>query len=538
MNNHNESPFGNPRFLISIVAVFLFLWGWQYYISKNYAQPGVVSTQSTDSAQNVQKSKKAEETPKTFKQEGTNQATPSNRPLPADEKTFTYEDENVKWQISSNGMGLNYYELKKYFDRNQNPISFSSADKIFGMMVDQAPVQFALTQVAPDEFTGQAVVAGKNIKRAIKFNKDLMHFESSTQFDRGVGNITYSFSDKKHEVKNKTFFMPSFERQDFLFRESGKISTDSISSLKPGEGHTKTAANVTLATIGTQYFTQALIDKSEIAPSASMSVQNSMANMAVNYELKNAQATEIKQMYFVGPKLGENLQKIDPILAEVMDYGIFGFIAKPLLMLLKLMHQLLGNWGLAIIGLTLVVRLIMLPFNILSFKSARAMQKIQPLLQAARDKYKGDPMAVNRETMAIMKQHKANPLSGCLPMLIQIPVFFALWKAIGSSIEIYQQPFFGWITDLSSHDRFFVLPVLMGVTMFFQQKLTPTTMDPTQAKILNFMPIIFTLFMLSLPSGLTLYNFISALFGVTQQYFLLRDNSKDNSALKTVEKRR
>ncbi len=118
-----------------------------------------------------------------------------------------------------------------------------------------------------------------------------------------------------------------------------------------------------------------------------------------------------------------------------------------------------------------------------------------------------------------------DPVSGCLPMLIQIPIFFALWKTIGSSIELYQQPFFGWITDLSAHDPYFVLPVLMGITMFFQQKLTPTTMDPTQAKILNFMPIIFCIFMLSLPSGLTLYNFISALFGVIQQYFLLRDKS-------------
>jgi YidC/Oxa1 family membrane protein insertase len=140
-------------------------------------------------------------------------------------------------------------------------------------------------------------------------------------------------------------------------------------------------------------------------------------------------------------------------------------------------------------------------------------------------------MQVNRETMALMKQNNANPLSGCLPMLIQIPIFFALWRTIGSSIEIYQQPFFGWITDLSSHDKFFVLPVLMGITMFFQQKLTPTTMDPAQQKILNFMPIIFGVFMLSLPSGLTLYNFVSALFGVTQQYFLL----KDKSAVKTAK---
>ena len=186
-----------------------------------------------------------------------------------------------------------------------------------------------------------------------------------------------------------------------------------------------------------------------------------------------------------------------------MDYGIFGFISKPLLKLMKFLHGLFGNWGVAIIALTIIMRLLMLPFNVVSFKSARAMQKIQPQLTAVREKYKNDPLAVNRETMALMKQNNANPLSSCLPMLIQIPIFFALWKTIGSSIEIYQQPFFGWISDLSSYDRFFVLPILMGITMFFQQKLTPTTMDPMQAKILNYMPLLFSLFMISLPSGLT-----------------------------------
>ena len=532
MNNHNESPFGNPRFLISIVVVFLFLWGWQYYIGKNYSQPGAVSAQSADSAQNIQKSKKSDETPKAFKQQDNVDA--AQGAVTAQEKNVVYEDENVKWEISSAGMGLNYFELKKYFDRNQKPISFASTEKLFAVESDQAPINFVMTQVNPGEFAGVASVAGKAVKRTLKFNKDLMYFESTTEFDRGLNALSFAFADQKHEVKSKTFLMPSFERQDFLYREAGKVTTEHITSVKSGETLNKSAANVTLASIGSQYFTQAMIDRSELTPSANMIVQNATARMSVNYDLKNSQVNEIKQLYFVGPKLGENLQKIDPLFAEVMDYGMFGFIAKPLLLLMKLMHQLLGNWGLAIIGLTVVVRLIMLPFNILSFKSARAMQKIQPLLKEAREKYKSDPMAVNRETMAIMKQHKANPISGCLPMLIQIPVFFALWKAIGSSIEIYQQPFFGWITDLSSHDHFFVLPILMALTMFVQQKLTPTTMDPTQAKILNFMPLLFGFFMLTLPSGLTLYQWISALFGVTQQYFLL----KDNSAKKTVEKRR
>ncbi len=530
MNNQNESPFGNPRFLISIVVVFLFLWGWQYYVSKNYATtPATVSAQSTDSAQHIQKSKKNDDTPKTFPNESATSAE-IKAATTAEEKTFIYEDAEVKWQLSSNGMGLSSFELKKYFDRNNAPITYASTEKLFTIEANFEKLNFAITKVSDVEFTGTATIGDKPIKRTIKYNKDLMYFISTTEFEPGLNSISYVFSDKKHVVASGNFLMPSFEKQDFLFLEAGKVSTEHISGLKDSETFAKSASNTSLASINSQYFTQAAIDKSEILPSAAMSVKNSLAQMTLNYDLKNSQMKSINQIYFVGPKLGENLRKIDPILSEVMDYGMFGFIAKPLLALLKLMHQLLGNWGLAIIALTLVVRLIMLPFNILSFKSARAMQKAQPHLAAIREKYKNDPMRVNKETMAVMKEHKANPLSGCLPMLIQIPVFFALWKTIGSSIEIYQQPFFGWITDLSAHDHFFVLPVLMGVTMYFQQKLTPTTMDPMQAKILNFMPIIFTLFMLSLPSGLTLYNFISALFGVIQQYFLL----KDKSAKKTV----
>ncbi|HND86202.1 MAG TPA: membrane protein insertase YidC, partial [Pseudobdellovibrionaceae bacterium] len=119
-----------------------------------------------------------------------------------------------------------------------------------------------------------------------------------------------------------------------------------------------------------------------------------------------------------------------------------------------------------------------------------------------------------------------NPLGGCIPALLQIPIFFALYRVIGSSVELYQSPFFGWITDLSAHDRFYVFPVLMGIAMFLQQKMTPTTMDPAQAKIFAFMPLIFTVFMLQLPSGLTVYMLVSAVFGIIQQYIMLRDAKK------------
>jgi YidC/Oxa1 family membrane protein insertase len=243
-------------------------------------------------------------------------------------------------------------------------------------------------------------------------------------------------------------------------------------------------------------------------------------------------------LLYAGPKSIDILKAVDPEMASLIDLGFFGFIAKPLLYVMKAFHSWVGNWGFAIILLTLLVRLCVLPFNIMSFKSMKAMQRVQPIIQALREKHKDDPMRLNTEMMAVMKQNGANPIGGCLPMVLQIPVFFALYRVIGSSIELYNSPFILWITDLSAHDKFYVLPVSMAIFMYIQQKITPSTMDPTQAKIMAFLPLVFSLFMLQLPSGLCLYMVVSTLFGITQQYLIMRDKTSPPAPvgpLKTVK---
>lgn len=522
MNNQNESPFGNPRFIISIIAVFLFLWGWQYYVNLKYPAPIVKTTAVKPSAEAPDK----DAAPGAVAGATVKTPTLSKSTESAEEKFFSFEDQNVKWTLSSRGMGLSSLELKNYFDKDKKPIQFSSGGKLFTVVANDEIPFFNVTKISDTQYVGNGTYGGNTIKRTMTYNKETMSFDSETEFDGSPKTLTFSTSEAKHPSESSNFLMPSFAKQDFLFKEGEKFNTEAISGVEDSATVNKSIANTGLASISSQYFTQAYIDKSDVLPSINMKIAGKTASMDVIYNLKDTKVSKIKSIIYIGPKLTENLNKIDPLLPEVMDYGIFGFISKPLLKLMKFLHGIFGNWGVAIIALTIIMRLLMLPFNVVSFKSARAMQKIQPQLTAVREKYKNDPMAVNRETMALMKQNNANPLSSCLPMLIQIPIFFALWKTIGSSIEIYQQPFFGWISDLSSYDRFFVLPILMGITMFFQQKLTPTTMDPMQAKILNYMPLLFSLFMISLPSGLTLYNFISALFGVGQQYFLLKDNTK------------
>jgi YidC/Oxa1 family membrane protein insertase len=238
----------------------------------------------------------------------------------------------------------------------------------------------------------------------------------------------------------------------------------------------------------------------------------------------------VKYTAFAGPKSFTELKQIDDDMTPVIDYGMFAVIAKPILWLLRYIYDLIGNWGFAIIILTIIVRGIVMPFNIFSYKSMKVMQKLQPEMAKIRERYKDksseEKLQMNQEIMQLMKVNKANPVGSCLPMLLQFPVFLALYQVLGQSIELYRAPFIFWINDLSSRDPYFVLPILMGITMFVNQKITPTTMDPQQAKILMWMPVVFSVFMVSLPSGLTLYIFVSTLFGIIQQYVFMRDRSK------------
>jgi len=201
-----------------------------------------------------------------------------------------------------------------------------------------------------------------------------------------------------------------------------------------------------------------------------------------------------------------------------VDFGIFGIISVPILRCLQWFYKYFPNYGVAIILLTLLIRMLLFPLSYTSFKSMKKMQKIQPELQALKEKYKDDQARMQKETMELFKNAGANPLGGCLPMLLQMPIFFAFYRVLYGAVELVEAPFFAWITDLSIKDPFYVLPVFMTIAMFAQQKLTPTTTaDPTQKKIMMFMPLIFGFIMKDLPAGLNLYIAVSTIFGIGQQ---------------------
>jgi YidC/Oxa1 family membrane protein insertase len=223
---------------------------------------------------------------------------------------------------------------------------------------------------------------------------------------------------------------------------------------------------------------------------------------------------------FAGPKKEELLAPLELSLEHIVDFGFFSIIARPIFWLLKYINGFVGNWGFSIIALTLVVRIPFIPLINKGQRSMKKLQKIQPMMTEIREKYKKDAQKMQSELMELYKKHKVNPMGGCLPMVIQIPVFFALYKVLLVAIELRGAPFIFWIKDLSEKDPYYILPVVMGGTMFLQQKMTPSGMDPMQAKIMLMMPIVFTFMFLNFPSGLVVYWLISNIFGISQQFYI------------------
>ncbi len=229
--------------------------------------------------------------------------------------------------------------------------------------------------------------------------------------------------------------------------------------------------------------------------------------------------------FFVGPKQFDALSAVSPEFTKVIDFGMFAFLAVPLRGALEWVHGFVGNYGWSIIVLTLLINLVMAPLRHKSVVSMRKMQELQPQLKAIQDRYSHlkmtDPARgkMNEEVMALYKSKGANPASGCLPMLLTLPVLFAFYSLLSQAIEMRGAPFAGWITDLSQRDPYYITPLLMGATMFWQQRLQPGTGDPVQQKVLMFMPVMFTAMFLPAPSGLVVYWFVSNLWAIGQQYF-------------------
>jgi len=534
MQKNNSPSLFDSKTLMAMATVGLVYFGWQSYLSKKYpgygsSKPIAVPTQTATPAPGNAPGSVQTNAPGT---PGTVAAgTAANSATP--EVLFPFKNEKIAFSLTNHGMGLKNTTVNNYTDKDLNNIHLGVSDtfSLFEMrwLGAETPIDFTVKEEGPGHYSGVAQVGTMTVHRDLLYNPDNSSFVNTITFSNPTDLVSKGFSlliaEKIMTAKSGNFLFRSYEHQDFMVtHENGKRDVVNFSSAK--EDLNKQFPLTQMMSAGSQYFASVILDRSDVIPEAHLtsSVNNKTALGELIYKPLQLKADmTFTQTLYAGPKSIDILTSVDPEMSQIIDLGFFGVISKPLLYVMKAIHSVVGNWGVAIILLTLLVRLCVLPFNLISMRSMKAMQKVQPKMTELRAKLKDDPVRLNQEMMALMKQHGANPMSGCLPMLVQIPVFFALYRVIGSSIELYNSPFIFWIHDLSSHDPFYVLPVLMAIFMFLQQKITPSTMDPTQAKIMAFMPLVFSLFMLQLPSGLTLYMVVSTLFGITQQYLIMRD---------------
>ncbi|WED21845.1 membrane protein insertase YidC [Vibrio sp. JC009] len=278
------------------------------------------------------------------------------------------------------------------------------------------------------------------------------------------------------------------------------------------------------------YFATAWIPRNEPGSNLYSRVIGNMADIGIrmpNKTIASGNSAKFEATLWVGPKLQDAMSQVAPNLDLVVDYGWLWFIAKPLHWLLSMIQGVVVNWGVAIMILTFVVRGAMYPLTKAQYTSMAKMRMLQPKLTAMRERIGDDRQRMSQEMMELYKKEKVNPLGGCLPIFLQMPIFIALYWSLMESVELRHSPFFGWITDLSAQDPYYILPILMGASMFMIQKMSPSTVtDPMQQKIMTFMPVMFTFFFLFFPSGLVLYWLVSNIVTLIQQTLIYRNLEK------------
>lgn len=322
-----------------------------------------------------------------------------------------------------------------------------------------------------------------------------------------VGSAWYSAADKYEKVK-----FADYTDGDGVIQSPNKTVTDGwfgmlqhhfVAVWLPSKGDTQTYSLAKEGNPAAPFFVvRGLSAESVIAPGASLSREDQL---------------------WIGPKSQKAMNAVHPTLDLSVDYGIFAFLSQPLFWLLSKLHDLLGNWGWAIIAIVIILKAVLFPLSTKQYQSMAKMRAIQPRIEALKERYGDDRQKFAVAQMDLYKKEKVNPAAGCLPMLIPIPIFLALYWVLVESVELRQAPWMGWIQNLTAADPYFILPVMNLVIMFLTQKLTPTPgMDPLQKKMMTFMPLIFGVMMAFFPSGLVLYWVTNGLLGLAQQYYMTK----------------
>lgn len=538
----------NKRTIIAIVLIAVIWLFFNNFISSEKSEnPQVVSEPVTESQKIPQKNLIDNSTAKSVKL-----PVFSDISLPA-QKNYSFSSPLYKITFSSIGAGIVKYELNNYKQENRkdsnnvNVIDLSDTIGSFiftGSDID-TNLKYNLVSNVDRNFIDKEtkIIFVAEFENKYKIVKKFIFYPDDYAFDLEISvqntnstetsgifslNLITPWSKEKNSDRY-SFIGPVSYVDDKLHEDNPKDLIDESVSYSPTSFWTSFSYKY-FATI-VKPFGNAAKSLDVIYDPKKTLVYNKIS--AEKLFLTPGETVTYKYRAYVGPRNYDLLSKYDLSFEKIINLGFFGLIAHPLLVALNFFHNYLGNYGFAIVLLTICIKAVFWPLTQKSYSSMKDMQKLQPQMQKLRSKYGKDKQKLNQEMMSLYKENRVNPFGGCLPMLVQIPVFFALYKVLLDAIELRHAPFIFWITDLSAPDTLisdalnlgFVLgplPLIMGFTMFLQQKMAPTNMDPTQAKIMLFMPVFFTFIFLSFPSGLVVYWLVNNILTIAQQYFINR----------------
>lgn len=439
-------------------------------------------------------------------------------------------------QISSSPFQLlssdreNYYVAQSGFispDKKQE-IQYHSSQNNYSLKSGQSELKVNLTCNSCGKTQIQKQFIFKRNDYLIPVNYQISNHSPSSW----EGRLYIQFQQKKIKQAHSLFNISSYT--------GGAISTDDkpyqkISFDKMGQGNISLVTQTGWVAMLQHYFLGAWIPPSgqefHFYSYAKGDIYT-LGMVGVPFQVQPGMTFVSYSKLYLGPEIMDRLKAAAPHLDLTVDYGILWFISMALFWLLKHIHQYVGNWGWSIVIVTVLIKLAFYHLSAKSYRSMACMRNLQPRLQALRERYSDDKQKLTQATMELYKAEKVNPLGGCLPILVQIPVFIALYWMLLESVELRQAPFILWIHDLSAKDPYYILPILMGITMFIQQRLNPPPPDPTQAKVMQFLPIFFTALFLNFPSGLVLYWVVNNSLSILQQWFIMRRISIDLSKKK------
>jgi YidC/Oxa1 family membrane protein insertase len=548
------------RLLLAVVLSVVVLVGYQYFFTAPAENTN--PSQEVQSRETVQSNTPANTPTVSDYTNGTkNQSqVQTSQPMPVvkDYRTISVSTPLYEIAISEHMAAVHSFALKDYKETNQDnsplkqlvpeqlvngTLSFSmEGGSIQGL--DNAIYTAGTDTTSVNLYQGEKTIIfswvnpqGISIKKIFTFRADSFLIDCNILVQNGSGMPI----NDAIVISMPGFYNDEIKKQSrFAFQGPIAYIDDKYQDIAPDDIEDQDTFNGTIDWAGytSQYFMTAVMPREPVKAKLSLSYANDIAtNRFVQKmdRLDSGKQGQYDYTYFMGPKSYKILSQYDNNLKKAINFGWFDIIAKPLLITMNTIHDFIPNYGIAIILLTILIKLVFWPLGTKSYKSMNEMKKVQPLMMELREKYKDDKTRMNQEVMGLYKTYKVNPASGCLPLLVQMPIFFALYRMLYQAIELRHAPFFGWMKDLSAPDRLFsfdftipfmdapsgipVLTLLMGASFLLQQKMTPTAGDPMQAKMMMLMPIFMTVLFINFPAGLVLYMFVNNIISMGQQKY-------------------